>query len=114
VLLLGQRVPVARRTALESVRDVDVCPCQPDAGEEPVEELSGLPDERNSLLILVEAGRLAHEHQVGVRMAVPEDDLRPGLAEDTACTARGFGPERIEHRAESLGERPDAHGFLAK
>ena len=40
------------------------------------EELSRLADERDPLLILVEAGRLAHEHQVGVRIPHAEHRLR--------------------------------------
>ena len=72
-------------------------------GEQLVEELPGLADERDALLVLVEARRLADEHQVGVRVAVAEDDLRAALAEGAARAGRGFGPERVEHRRVSLG-----------
>ena len=41
-----------------------------------MEEPPGLTDEREALLVLVEAGSLAHEHQIGVRIARPEHDLR--------------------------------------
>ena len=77
--LVRQRVAVPRRPALEHVRDVDVRAGQADALEQPVEQLPGLPDERDALLVLVEAGRLADEHQIGVRVAVAEDDLRAPL-----------------------------------
>jgi hypothetical protein len=41
----------------------DVAACQTDAREQLVEQLPGLADERDALLVLVEAGRLADEHQ---------------------------------------------------
>src|SRR4029079_4514847 len=105
LLLVRQRVAVARRTALQRVRDVDVGTRQADSGEQLVQEFARLADERDALLVFVEGRRLPDEHQVGVRVAVPEDDLRPGLAEGAARAGRGFGPERIEHRRESLGAR---------
>ena len=64
--LLGLRVAVAGRPALEHVRDVDVLARQPDPGEQLAEQLPGGADERHALLVLVESGRLADEHQVGV------------------------------------------------
>src|SRR3954468_11447539 len=45
---------------------------------------AGGPDERDALLVLVEAGRLADEHHIGVRVARAEDDLRPAPAERAA------------------------------
>ena len=56
---------------------------QPDALEQPVEQLPGLADERDALLVLVEAGRLADEHQVGVRV--------PGRRRRPACGPRRAG-----------------------
>src|SRR5262249_39655175 len=108
VLLLRQRVAVSRRPALERVRDVDVGARQADAGEELVEELAGLPDEWNALLVLVKAGRLADEHQLRAGRAVREDAVRRAGGEDAARTGRGLGPERIEHRRGSLGGGGDA------
>ena len=98
-LLLGQRVAVPRRAALERVRDVDVRTSQPDAGEQLVEELPGLADERDALLVFVETGRLAHEHQIRVRVAVAEHDLRPALRSAHRVQTEASFPERVElHR----------------
>ena len=49
---------------------------QPDLAEQLVEQLARLADERDALLVLVRPGRLADEHQVGVRVARPEDNGR--------------------------------------
>ena len=88
-----------------------------DALEQPVEQLPRLPDERHALLVLVEPGRLADEHQVGIRAPRAEDDLRSPAGE-RAPRARGrllrVLPERrcaldgFLHRALSLRGCPDA------
>ena len=60
-------------------------------------ELAGLADERDSLLVLVEAGRLADEHQVCVRVTGAEDDLRATACEHAPRAAGRLvrvGPER--------------------
>ena len=88
--LVGLRVAVPRRAALDHVGDVDVLAREADSGEELVEELPGLADERIALLVLVEAGRLAHEHEVGGGIAHAEDDLRPPRRELAACASRRF------------------------
>ena len=98
--LVRSRVAVARRPALEHVGDVDVTALEPDPGEQLVEQLAGLADERVALLVLVEAGRLADEHQVGLRVADAEDDLRAALREAAARAARDLARERLE-----LGQR---------
>src|SRR5437763_3560056 len=67
--LVGLRVAVAGRAALDDVRDVDLAAFEADPGEQPLEELPGLADERHALLVLVEPRRLADEHEVGVRRA---------------------------------------------
>ena len=90
------RVSVARRPALDHVREVDVAPLEPDAREQPVEQLSRLTDERHALLVLVEPGRLADEHQLSVGVARAEDDLRAPGREGAPLTRRrllGVGPE---------------------
>ncbi len=63
---------------------------EPDSAEQLVEELAGLPDERNPALILVEAWCLADEHQVRVRVAGAEDDLRSRGRQRTARAAQGL------------------------
>ena len=62
--------------ALENVRDIDVVARRADPASSFDEQLPGGADERNALLVLVEARRLADEHQVGVGRARAEHDLR--------------------------------------
>ena len=87
--LVRLRVAVARRAALQDVRDVDVAArVRPIPSSRLLEQLARLADERDALLVLVEAGRLADEHQVGVRVARAEDDLGAALGErGSACSA---------------------------
>src|SRR5581483_11696927 len=106
--LVRLRVAVARRAALEDVRDVDVCACEADLCEQLLEQLAGLADERQALLVLVETGRLADEHQVGVRIAGAEDDLRPPLCEAAAGAAGNGFPVRM--KPVELLDRNGAHG----
>ena len=83
-----------------------------------VEQLPRLPDERDALLVLVEPGRLADEHQVGVRAPGAEHDLCSALRERATGAARGLLGVRSEcggaldgvHREVSLRRRPDALG----
>ena len=75
--LLRLRVTVSGRARLQDVRDVDVGPRQPDAPEQPFEQLPGLADERHALLVLVESGRLADEHQLRIGVSGAEHCLRP-------------------------------------
>ena len=70
----GSRFPGGRH--FKHVRDEDVVAGQADPGEELAEQLPGGADERHALLVLVEPGRLADEHQVGGRRARAEHDLR--------------------------------------
>ena len=106
--LVRLRVAVPGRAALQDVRDEDVAALQSDPGEQLVEQLARLADERQSLLVLVEAGRLADEHQLGVRVAGAEHHLRPSLREAaTRATGDGLGKGR-----EVVGalDRDCAHG----
>src|SRR6185312_13124757 len=89
-------VAVARRTALQHVRDVDVGPREPDRAEQRLEHLAGLADERCALAVLVVAGGLAHEHQIGVGMARPDHDLRPGAGERALLTSLPLGGSPVE------------------
>ena len=92
----GSRFPGG--PALENVRDVDVAALEADPREQLVEQLPGLADEREALLVLVEAGRLADEHQVGVGVADAEDDLRAALGEPAA----GAAPRPRLERSDSV------------
>ena len=106
--LIRLRVAVPGRPAHDDVRDIDVVALQPHAGEQSVQQLSGLTDERDPLLVLVEARSLADEHQVGARIAGAEHDLRPPLGEP-AARARG-GLRRVDlERIERL-DRQGTHG----
>ncbi len=115
--LLGERVAIPGRTALEDVRDEDVGARELDARQQLVEKLPGLADERHTLLILVETRRFADEHQVGVRAPGAEHDLRSTLSERTAGAARGLLSVRSKrcgaldcvHRVASLRRRADGH-----
>ena len=94
--LLGLRVAVPRRAALEHIGDVDVGPREPDRLEQPLEHLPGLADERRALLVLVEAGRLADEHQVGVRVARSDHDLGARGRESALDTASPLIRQSLE------------------
>ena len=89
--LVWHRIAIPRRAAFQDIGHKDHVPFQPDAAEKLVEQLPGLPDEREALLVLVEARCFADEHQVGVRVAVSEDDLRPPLRETAARAAGDLG-----------------------
>jgi hypothetical protein len=110
-----ERIPVLRRPALEDVRQVDVVAPEADAREQRRQQLARLSGERLSALVLVEAGRLAHDHQLRVGVAGAEHDAAARLGERTARTAGGLGGEGGEcrdtcggiHRAASLGGEAD-------
>ena len=99
--LVRLRVAVPGRAALQDVRYVDVLAPKADSGEQLLQQLPGLADERHALLVLVEARRLADEHQVGVRMARAEDDLRPALREPAPGAAR----DRVREDGELVHRR---------
>jgi hypothetical protein len=86
--LVRLRIAVARRAAHEDVVDVDLLAGDPDLPEQARQQLPGGTDERHALLVLVEARRLADEHQVRSRRPRAEDDLRPPLGERALRAAR--------------------------
>jgi len=77
--LVRVRVAVVRRPAFERIRNKHIFPVHSDLAEQPVEQLPGLADERQPHPVLVGPGRLPDEHQVGVGVAGPEHDGRPGF-----------------------------------
>jgi hypothetical protein len=99
--LVGLRVAVARRPRLEHVRDEDVLARQADLLEQLVEQLAGAADERQALLVLVHAGRLADEHQVRVGVARPEHHPRPGLRQRAAGAHRRL-PVQLDELSAAL------------
>ena len=63
--LVGHRIAVHRRPALEHVGDVDIGAAQRDAGQKRVQQLAGGADKRLALPVFVEARGLADDHHVG-------------------------------------------------
>src|SRR3954470_18965952 len=109
--LLGQRIAVPGRAALEDVRHKDLAPRQADLAEQGVEELPGAPHERLALLVLGGAGGLADEHQVGVGVAHAEDDVRSRPRERAAVLVVQLAVELDQIGAAFLGWAP--HGSEA-
>jgi hypothetical protein len=85
------RVPVLGRAALQDVRYVNVVPSQPDLPEERVQELAGGAHERLPLDVLVEAGRLPDDHDVGRAGPGARDRLVPGGVQPTAGAGLDLG-----------------------
>src|SRR6476659_1928947 len=79
--LLRQRVAVPGRTAFQNVAYIDILALQPDPVEELGQQLARGADERDALLVLVKARRLADEHQLSGRRAGAEHDLGAPLGE---------------------------------
>jgi hypothetical protein len=88
--LVRHRVTVPRRTTFQDVGDKDHVPGEVDPGEQLIEELPRLADEREALLVLVKPGRLPDEHQVRIGGAVAEDNLRPAFREAAPGAGRGL------------------------
>lgn len=93
--LLGQGVAVVRRTMLEDVRDVDIFTAEFDRFEDVGEELARLAHEGLALEVLVLAGGLANEHEIGIGVSDAENEVR----------ARQVGAKllrRFAHEAELI------------
>src|SRR5256885_4328811 len=63
--LVRHRVAVHGRPALKNIRDVDIGAAERNASEQRVEQLARGTHEGFALAVLVEAGRLADDHDVG-------------------------------------------------
>ncbi len=105
--LLGTGVPVVGRAALDHVGDVEAVAGQAHLLQHQlVEELAGAAHEGLPEAVLLRAGALAHEEQVGVGVADPEDDLRAGLGQAATHAGGGFGRDHLEvggHRENATG-----------
>src|SRR4051812_7783951 len=101
--LLGLRVSVAGRPALENVRDEDVIPLQPDPLQQIGQEAAGAAHERQALPVLLGPRCLAHEHQVRVGVSGPEDDPVARLRKGAALADRGLVVDLYQRLAASLG-----------
>jgi hypothetical protein len=78
---------------LHRVGHVDARAVEAGLGEGAVEELAGRADEGVAGEVLVVAGLLADEDQLGVGGAFTEDGLGSGLVEGTAGAAARLGAE---------------------
>jgi hypothetical protein len=110
-LLVG-RVPVVRRPAAHAVGDADRLAVQPDLQEHLVEQRAAAPDERLAVLVLLCAGPLADEQDVGVGRAGAVHDSRPGLDERRAAIA-GRHLEAVHlavHARRLWGSSPQSTG----
>ena len=114
------RVAVARRAALEDVRDEHVARASSPISPSSLSAASRLADERQALLVLVGAGRLADEHQVGVGVA--RRRRRPCVrvwcelrAARAAARLAGRRPSSCSRRSAALrdGIRRDATALAA-
>jgi hypothetical protein len=85
--LSRMRIAIAGRPALQHVHHEDVRAGHPDVGQQAIQELARLADERDPLLVLVAARGLADEHEVGVGIARAEYDGRAGGRELWAAGA---------------------------
>ena len=99
--LVGLRIAVARRPALEHVGDVDLVALEAHRLDHLRQQLAGAPDERDALHVFIRARRFADEHQVRRRVADAEDDLLP--------------PERVQLAARAVADvladrRQQLHG----
>ncbi len=84
---VGLGIAVARRPALDDVRDVDVGALEADRLDDLRQQLPGASDERLALEVLVGARRLADEHELRVRVADAEHDLPPAKLVQLAARA---------------------------
>jgi hypothetical protein len=105
---LGQRIPVSRRPMLEDVRDEHIVTGQLDRLDDFREQLARLPDERDTLLVLVGARRFAHDHEVRVGVACTGYRiLRRGVERAPTACRRCFsdGRQRFQLERRIVGKR---------
>src|SRR4051812_36355288 len=74
--LVRHGVAVAGRAVLDDVRDEDVLAFEPGLAEHLVQQVAGRADERSALGVFVEAGALADEQHVGLRVPLAGTPLR--------------------------------------
>jgi hypothetical protein len=103
--------------AFENVDDIDVVTRKPDVGEQLVEQLASRAHERDALFVLVEAGSLAHEHEIGDRDARAEHNLSAASGEcalgapgtDLAQGAKLGGAGQLSDRSHSFRRHSRRH-----
>src|SRR5204862_2073581 len=102
---------------LDDVRDVDLAPVDPCVLERLVEKLPGRPHEGLALQVLLVAGLLADEDDLGLRGALAEDGMRPGLVQRAGGSPGGgllqlrqAGPLWNERRGGLVQRELSRHG----
>ncbi len=104
-------VAVGRRPALQGVGDEHLRARHPDLAEQLLEQFPGGAHERQPLLVLARAGRLADEHQLGVGVARAEHDrLTRRCQLGAARTGLRLGVERLQCLASLGGRGLALHG----
>jgi hypothetical protein len=112
--LVGLRVAVAGRPTFQDICHKGVPhPVEADLLEQLVEQLPGPAHERLALAVLLRAGRLADEHQVGVGVAHAEDRVRARLAQRAAPAVAHLVVEPDQVLAPLLW-RAIAHGVQVR
>ena len=96
--LIGLRIPVAGRAALDHVGDEDLLARPQDRREQLVEERPGLADERPALPVLVETRTFAHEDDLGCGRPLPRHGPCPTLVQAAARARRDLRPYCVERR----------------
>ena len=87
ILLLRLRIAVLRRAAFDHVADIDIAPArQADRVEVFVQKLAASADERLAAQILLLAGSLADEHDLRIRHAHAEHEIRARFTQSAART----------------------------
>jgi hypothetical protein len=102
--LVGLGVAVVGWAALDDVGDEHILAAPADRAEQPHQQVTGAPDERPALAILVETRPFANEDDLGRGIALPGDGLRPGLVEATARAGPDLPGDDLERRL-ALGPR---------
>src|SRR5262249_38090524 len=98
------RGAVVGRAALDDVADVDRAARDPEPLLDHLrEQLAGAADEGQALLVLGLARALADEQELGVRVAVAEDDVRAALGEAAAVAVAKRRPYLVEVGAPGEG-----------
>ncbi len=96
---IGLGYAILRRPALHDVGDVHLLAAQSHGGNHVVEQLSGFAYERHALRIFVCAGTLAYEHEPGIRIAIPKNDLVPPRCERTPGTVPDIFANQLQGRS---------------
>src|SRR5205085_9297960 len=99
---VGRGRAVARRTALEYVRDEDVATGEPDRGEHALEELPRVADEGPTARVLVGSGRLAYHDEPRAAAPLAEHHRRARLAEPAPPTRERGGAKTVERVRAAL------------